>query len=115
MVTWTKADQIAYEQRSKASRKIQCAEPEQVVCHDPLAASPGTPQSAPSVIVRIVGYRTRLLDPDNFCGGCKYLIDGLRHAGLLRDDTAHEIKLETSQVKIAWNCQERTEIVIEHL
>jgi hypothetical protein len=32
------------------------------------------------------GYRVRPLDPDNFAGSCKDLLDGCRHAGLIPGD-----------------------------
>jgi hypothetical protein len=50
--------------------------------------------------VRIVGHRVRPLDPDNFAGSVKDLLDGLRHAGLLEGDEPWRIILETEQVKV---------------
>lgn len=60
--------------------------------------------------VRFVGYRVRPLDPDNFAGGCKDLLDGLRHAGLIPGDEPWRIIFETEQEKVAHFDEERTVI-----
>ena len=60
----------------------------------------GEKESIPSTTVRFTGYRVRRLDPDNFAGGCKDLLDGLRHAGLIKGDEWWRITLETRQVKV---------------
>lgn len=62
--------------------------------------------------VRFVGYRVRPLDPDNHAGGCKDLLDGLRHAGLIPGDEPWRITFETEQVRVHHHEQEGTEIVI---
>ena len=72
----------------------------------------GEAQSDARVTVRFVGYRVRPLDPDNFAGSVKDLLDGLRHAGLLHGDEPWRIKLETEQVRVASFKEERTEIVL---
>lgn len=64
------------------------------------------------VKVRFVGYRVRPLDPDNFAGSTKDLLDGLRHAGLIPEDTPEVIVLETEQVRVSSFKQERTEIFL---
>ncbi len=59
--------------------------------------------------VFIVSYRPRLLDDDNFHGGCKPVIDSLRYAGYLNDDDRANVRVWYEQVK----CKEdRTEIYI---
>lgn len=76
------------------------------------------PRTAPSVqraVVRFVGFRVRPLDPDNFAGSVKDLLDGLRHAALISGDEPWRIRLETEQVKVPSFKNERTEIVIERL
>lgn len=50
--------------------------------------------------VRITRESYRLLDPDNFVGGLKVLIDGLRDQGLIVDDSPDHISLIGEQVKI---------------
>lgn len=63
-------------------------------------------------VVRFTGFYVRPLDPDNFAGSIKDLLDGLRHAGLIPGDEWWQIRLETDQVKVATKKEERTEIVI---
>ena len=64
------------------------------------------------ITVRFVGHRVRPLDPDNFAGSVKDLLDGLRHAGLLHGDEPWRIILETEQVKVSSFKQEKTEITL---
>lgn len=70
-------------------------------------------EGAPSVTVRFIGYRVRPLDPDNFAGSVKDLLDGLRHAALIPGDEPWRIRLETEQVCVRTYAQERTVIEIE--
>ncbi len=63
-------------------------------------------------VVRFTGFRVRPLDPDNFAGSVKELLDGLRHAHLINGDEAWRIKLETDQVKVAHYKDEKTVIEI---
>ena len=65
--------------------------------------------------IRFVGYRVQPLDPDNFAGSVKDLLDGLRHAELLLDDNPEHITLETEQVRVAHRKDEKTVIEIEPL
>jgi len=58
--------------------------------------------------------RVRLLDPCAKYGSCKALIDGLRFAGLIRNDREEDITLEVSQVKVAHFKDETTEIILEY-
>lgn len=64
-------------------------------------------------VVRFIGYRVRPLDPDNFAGGCKDLLDGLRHARLIDGDEPWRIIFETSQIKVAHYEDEKTVIEVE--
>lgn len=77
------------------------------------AAIQGEAPSVPRTVVRFIGYRVRPLDPDNFAGGCKDAIDGLRHAGLISGDEPWRMKLETEQVKVSHVADECTVIEIE--
>lgn len=70
----------------------------------------GKAKSDGRIVVRFIGYRIRLLDPDNFAGGCKDLLDGLRHANLIPDDSPDKIIFVTEQKKVAHRSEERTEI-----
>jgi hypothetical protein len=69
---------------------------------------------SPRVTLRIIGFRCRPLDTDNFCGGAKHLIDSIREAGLIHDDSPEHITLITEQIKVAHRGEERTQIVIEY-
>lgn len=64
------------------------------------------------VVVSFKGFRVRPLDPDNFAGSIKGLLDGLRHAHLIRGDEPWRIRLQTEQVKVKSFAEERTEIEI---
>jgi len=66
------------------------------------------------VSVSITGHRVRPCDPDRFSGGLCDLIDGLRHAKLLRDDNAWEMRLQTEQVKVSSYKEEKTVIRITY-
>ncbi len=63
-------------------------------------------------LVQFIGYRVRPLDPDNFAGSVKDLLDGLRHAGLISGDEPWRIILKTEQVKVATFKEEKTVIEI---
>lgn len=69
-------------------------------------------EGLPRITVRFVGYRVRPLDPDNFAGGCKDLLDGLRHAAIIPGDEPWRITLQTEQVCVHAYAQERTVIEI---
>lgn len=71
-------------------------------------------ESVLRVKVSFIGYRCRPLDPDNFAGGCKDLLDGLRHAGLIPDDRPEDIIFETTQQKVYHRGEERTQIMLEY-
>lgn len=75
-------------------------------------ADAGEKESLGRVVVCFTGYRVRPLDPDNFAGSVKDLLDGLRHAHLIRGDESWKIRLETEQVKVGSFAQERTMIEI---
>jgi hypothetical protein len=76
------------------------------------AADAGEKGSVSRVEIRFTGYRVRPLDPDNFAGSVKDLLDGVRHAGLIHGDEPWKIILKTEQVKVRSKKQERTEIEI---
>ena len=64
-------------------------------------------------LVRITSYRCRLLDPDNLAGGCKYAIDAIRRAKVIKDDREKDIRLEIFQVKVKTRKEEKTVIEVE--
>lgn len=77
-----------------------------------MESSEGEERGVPRIIVRVTGFRVNTLDPDNFAGSCKDLIDGLRHAGLLYGDEFDKLKFESDQKKVSHYWQERTEMEI---
>jgi hypothetical protein len=62
--------------------------------------------------VRITRYSTRPLDCDNYAGGCKPIIDQLRYAKLIKDDSPEDIEVQFNQVKIKTKAEEHTKIEI---
>lgn len=70
----------------------------------------GKTESLGRVVVRFTCFRQRLLDPDSAPASVKDLLDGLRHAHLIRDDSPREIQLEVDQAEVASREFERTEI-----
>ena len=78
------------------------------------AAVQGKTKGVHRIRVIFTGYRVRCLDPDNFAGGCKDLLDGLRHAHLIPGDEPWRIDFQTRQEKVAHRSEEKTEIIIEY-
>ncbi len=75
---------------------------------------PRKTESVSRATVRFTGYRTRPLDWDNFCGGCKNLFDGLCRAGILLGDEPWRINFQARQIKVYKRAAERTVIEIEY-
>ena len=67
-------------------------------------------EGASRIVVRFVGFRVKPLDPDNFAGSVKDLLDGLRYAHCIPGDEPWRITLETQQEKVSHYYQEKTEI-----
>jgi len=57
-------------------------------------------QSPNRPYVRIVRCGNRLLDPDNLAGSCKALVDQLRYAGLIPDDSEKACQIEYNQLQV---------------
>ena len=70
-------------------------------------------QSSNRIAVRFISRRCRLIDPDNLTP--KYLLDGLRYAGLLYDDRAQDITVSCEQEKANSKAEEETVIEIEYI
>jgi len=66
------------------------------------------------VTLRITRHACRLLDADNFAGGCKPLIDQIRYAALIPDDDPASVELQFCQEKVAKKHLEMTTIEITH-
>jgi hypothetical protein len=62
--------------------------------------------------IRITRFSTKPLDCDNYAGGCKPLIDQLRYAKLIQDDSPEDIEVEFRQIKVKTKNEEHTEIEI---
>ena len=66
------------------------------------------------VDIEIVSYRLRLADADGISG--KAAIDGIVAAGILRDDSAKEVReVRFRQIKVQNETDEKTEIVITEI
>jgi len=77
----------------------------------PLAAPKTEAGDTRFFVVRFTSVRSRLADPDNLVE--KWHIDALRYAGILPDDNAATIRLETSQRKTREGEEEHTQIEVE--
>lgn len=115
MPNWREDDLIAYEQRRAKHRPgagLSDTKPERHKTPALVKAVPRETTSLPQTRVRITGYRIRPLDPDNFAGGTKDCIDGLRHSGLLHGDDPASLVLETQQVKVSKRREQKTVVEI---
>lgn len=111
---WEQARHSIDSHENHHPRKISHAEPEPEQGGTLVQAPQGKAAGIPRIVVRFTGHRVRPLDPDNFAGSVKDLLDGLRHARLLPGDEAWRIKLETEQEKVAHFKDEKTVIEIEY-
>lgn len=75
-------------------------------------AIPRETESLPRIVVRFIGRRVQPLDPDNFAGSVKDLLDGLRHAGLIPEDGYQDVRLITEQERVRSFGEEETLIEI---
>lgn len=82
------------------------AEPKQGDPNEPVATPERKAADAVFRVVRITLYRRRLLDGDN--PFVKDLVDSLRHAGILFDDTPQWAKIEVIQKLVALPASEGT-------
>ncbi len=94
-------------------RKIQDSKPEHHETPALDSADEGKAKGSGRVIVRFIGYRVRPLDPDNFAGGCKDLLDALRHSSLIHGDEWWRIDFQTRQEKVGTYAEEKTVIEVE--
>ena len=100
------AKQAAHQARAD---RPPSAKPKQVARHEPLVKE-ATERPDTRRRVTVSSYRVRLLDQDNVC--VKYHVDGLRYAGVIRDDTTNDIELFVRQYKVKTRQEERTEIEV---
>jgi hypothetical protein len=71
-------------------------------------------KGVPRIIVRFISLRRKLLDEDNLPGGFKDLLDGLRHASLIPDDSPKVIEFKAEQIKVRNKGKEGTLIQITY-
>jgi len=64
------------------------------------------------MVVNIIRHGSRALDKDNLAGGCKSLIDAIRRAGLIVDDSPKWVDLCFSQIATPREL-EHTEVIIK--
>lgn len=76
--------------------KVKRAWLEEIFAAKVAAKVSGDPRYGRSSLT-IERYGKRLLDPDNFTGGLKPVIDGLKRNGLILDDTPKHITLNAIQ------------------
>lgn len=95
-----------------AASKVPHAKPEPDKAAALVCPVQGKATGIHRITVRFTGYRVRPLDPDNFAGSVKDLLDGLRHAGIIHGDEWWRIRLETEQVKVSHYKEEETVIEI---
>lgn len=88
------------------SAVMECA-----VGDGPLAAPQAQASDSGRYLVRVVSYRTRLLDEDNLAE--KYHVDACRYAGLIPTDSPDRTTIHVSQEKVKTKAEERTEIMIQ--
>lgn len=60
----------------------------------------GEGKGAGRIVVRITRYAARVLDADNFAGGCKPLIDQLRYGALIPDDDPASVEIVFRQERV---------------
>lgn len=70
---------------------------QQAVRNEPLGKKPRKNPLPARLQVRLTSYRWQFVDPDNLCGGAKYLIDCLKHCGAIEDDSPQHIELVVRQ------------------
>lgn len=99
--------------RNQVDRESASAVMERPVSNEPLAAPQAQADHSGRYVVRVVSYRTRLLDEDNLAE--KYHVDACRYAGLIPADSPDQTHIEVTQEKVKTKEQERTEITITRL
>jgi len=72
----------------------------------------GEETRTPRTSLSITRHAVRLLDADNYAGGCKPLIDQLRYAHLIEDDDPETIEITFRQAKCKTKAEEMTTIEI---
>jgi hypothetical protein len=95
---------------ANAEDSRQAPELERPLGNAALGAGEGEARHTGRFLVRVTSVRKRLLDPDNLAE--KYHIDCCRYAGLIHQDSADKIEIQTGQRKAARNEEEYTQVDI---
>jgi hypothetical protein len=104
--------QIAAAEAQAVARRVPTAQP-QPDTGPPLGApAPAESGCAPRVTVRITRFACALLDFDNGAGGCKHLVDALRHENLIFNDDPASIDFQFRQVQVGTRAEQGTLIEI---
>lgn len=77
---------------------------------EPLEGDKAQERGAARFVVRVNSRRVRLCDEDNLCE--KFLVDGLRYAGIIPSDAPDRCRIIPTQTKVRHYAEEETEIVI---
>ena len=70
------------------------------------------PQNLARAHITIILYKHQPFDPDGAVNAIKPVLDGLRYAHVIQNDTTKHIKLSVKQKKVAHKNEERVEIEI---
>ncbi len=81
--------------------------------NEPMGTDKAKKGNTGKYVVRVTGYRVRLLDEDNFCE--KFHVDALRYAGIIPSDAPDKAHIIPLQKKVEKKTQEKTLIEIEVL
>lgn len=73
---------------------------------------PGEAAGRPRAHLRIDRRACRLLDIDNFAGGCKALIDALKEAQLIPDDDPASLEVSFVQTRVRTRKEEGTHLTL---
>jgi len=70
-----------------------------VLSQNPGEIPPGFRGAKKKRVLQITLHRKKLQDPDNLVGSCKPLIDAIKKAGLIYDDSSEWITLKVNQIQ----------------
>jgi Holliday junction resolvase RusA-like endonuclease len=85
--------------------------PQPSVRNEPLATVQVKKANPRCRVLRVISYRTRICDTDNLCP--KWIIDALRYAQIIEDDSPEHIELQVLQRKVEHRNEEKTLIELQ--
>lgn len=86
----------------------------QALDRDPQAQGGRAATAAPRPHVHFHLHRVQLLDRDNKYASVKLVLDAIRYAGLIHDDTEQDIDLTVTQTRVANYAEQGTGVVISY-